>query len=41
MFSSDYPHWSYDDPSFAVKHYPPEARDRIMYQNAVTFIAFR
>jgi uncharacterized protein len=37
MFSSDYPHWSYDDPSFAVKHYPSEARDRIMYENAVDF----
>jgi predicted TIM-barrel fold metal-dependent hydrolase len=35
MFSTDYPHWSYDDPAWAMKQFPKAARDRIMYQNAL------
>ena len=34
MFSTDYPHWSYDDPSWAVKRIPKPQRDRILHRNA-------
>jgi predicted TIM-barrel fold metal-dependent hydrolase len=35
MFSSDYPHWTFDDPSWAAKQFPDGAHDRIMYLNAI------
>jgi predicted TIM-barrel fold metal-dependent hydrolase len=35
LFSSDYPHWSYDDPGWAVKQFPKSARERIMRGNAI------
>jgi uncharacterized protein len=35
MFSSDYPHWTFDDPSWAAKRFPDDAHDRIMYLNAI------
>ena len=31
MFSTDYPHWSYDDPAWAIQRMPKPARDRIMF----------
>jgi len=34
MFSTDYPHWSYDSPSWAIKRFPKDQRDRIMWGNA-------
>lgn len=34
MYSSDYPHWSFDDPSWALKRFPKDARERIMHRNA-------
>lgn len=34
MFSTDYPHWSYDAPSWAIHQFPESARDRIMWGNA-------
>jgi predicted TIM-barrel fold metal-dependent hydrolase len=34
MFSTDYPHWSYDSPAWAVKRFPPDQRERIMRGNA-------
>lgn len=37
LFSTDYPHWSYDDPSWAVNQFPPAARDRVMWANATEF----
>ncbi len=34
MFSTDYPHWSYDSPSYAINRFPRDQRERIMYGNA-------
>jgi uncharacterized protein len=35
LFSSDYPHWTYDDPKWLVKHLPERMRDAIMFGNGV------
>jgi predicted TIM-barrel fold metal-dependent hydrolase len=35
LFSTDYPHWTYDDPEWVRRRFPAEARDRIMSQNAI------
>jgi predicted TIM-barrel fold metal-dependent hydrolase len=35
LFSSDYPHWTYDDPRWVVKHLPEPWREKIMFQNAI------
>jgi predicted TIM-barrel fold metal-dependent hydrolase len=35
LFSSDYPHWTYDDPQYVAKHLPEAMRDKIMFQNAI------
>jgi predicted TIM-barrel fold metal-dependent hydrolase len=35
MFSTDYPHWSYDAPTYAMSRFPREQRDRIMRGNAM------
>jgi uncharacterized protein len=35
LFSSDYPHWTYDDPSWLIKHLPEPMRDRIMFKNGI------
>jgi len=35
LFSSDYPHWTYDDPTWVVKHLPTRWREKIMFQNAI------
>jgi uncharacterized protein len=37
MFSSDYPHWTFDDPGWAAQRFPKAHRDRIMFQNAIDF----
>lgn len=34
MFSTDYPHWSYDSPAWAIKRFPADQRERIMRGNA-------
>jgi predicted TIM-barrel fold metal-dependent hydrolase len=34
MFSTDYPHWSGDEPGWVVQRIPKHMRDRIMHQNA-------
>lgn len=34
MYSSDYPHWDFDDPVHAFPKLPNDLRDRILYQNA-------
>ncbi|OUS83972.1 amidohydrolase family protein [Rhodococcus sp. NCIMB 12038] len=34
MFSSDYPHWDYDDPRHVAMRMPAEWRDLVMYKNA-------
>ena len=35
LFSSDYPHWTFDDPKWVVKHLPKAMRDRIMFENGI------
>lgn len=35
MFSTDYPHWSYDSPTWAINRFPADQRDRIMRGNAM------
>jgi predicted TIM-barrel fold metal-dependent hydrolase len=34
MFSTDYPHWSYDSPTWAINRFPTDQRERIMKGNA-------
>jgi len=35
MFSSDYPHWDFDEPQHALTSLPPRVRDRVRAANAV------
>jgi predicted TIM-barrel fold metal-dependent hydrolase len=35
LFSSDYPHWTFDDPKWVVKHLPKSMRDKIMFENGI------
>jgi predicted TIM-barrel fold metal-dependent hydrolase len=35
LFSSDYPHWTFDDPRWLVKHLPEHAREAIMFRNGL------
>jgi uncharacterized protein len=35
MFSSDYPHWDFDDPRYALTSLPAEIRQRVRVDNAV------
>jgi uncharacterized protein len=35
MFSSDYPHWDFDDPRYALTALPAEIRQRVKVDNAV------
>jgi predicted TIM-barrel fold metal-dependent hydrolase len=37
MFSTDYPHWDYDDPSDVVRRLPESSRQRIFADNAIEF----
>jgi predicted TIM-barrel fold metal-dependent hydrolase len=37
MFSSDYPHWTFDDPTWAALRFPKGHRDRVLHQNAIDF----
>ena len=34
LFSSDYPHWDFDDPFAAFKDVPDALKRRIFYENA-------
>ena len=34
MFSSDYPHWDFDDPRYALKGFPDDWKERIYYGTA-------
>ena len=36
LFSSDYPHWTFDDPRWLVKHLPEHAREPIMFRNGMS-----
>lgn len=35
LFSSDYPHWTFDEPRWVAKHLPERMREKIMFQNAI------
>jgi predicted TIM-barrel fold metal-dependent hydrolase len=35
LFSSDYPHWTFDDPRWLVKHLPEAARTKVMHLNGI------
>ena len=35
MFSSDYPHWDFDDPRHALTALPPATRERVKARNAI------
>jgi predicted TIM-barrel fold metal-dependent hydrolase len=35
LFSSDYPHWTFDDPRWLVKHLPEGMRDAVMHLNGI------
>ena len=35
LFSSDYPHWTFDDPRWLVKHLPQHARENVMFRNGI------
>jgi predicted TIM-barrel fold metal-dependent hydrolase len=35
LFSSDYPHWTFDDPRWLVKHLPERMRDKVMHENGI------
>ena len=41
LFSSDYPHWTFDDPRWLVKHLPEAARERSCSRTASRPITFR
>ena len=35
LFSSDYPHWTFDDPRWLVKHLPEHASEAVMFRNGI------
>jgi predicted TIM-barrel fold metal-dependent hydrolase len=35
LFSSDYPHWTFDEPRWVAKHLPEHMREKIMFQNGI------
>ena len=37
MFSSDYPHWDFDDPAFVERHVPKALHDAVFRTNALEF----
>jgi uncharacterized protein len=41
MFSSDYPHWDFDNPMVSLKGLPVELRHKIEFQNAASFYGTR
>ena len=40
-FSSDYPHWDFDDPVTLARRLPPDWRDAVMHRNAAELYAQR
>ncbi|HEY9266232.1 MAG TPA: amidohydrolase family protein [Mycobacterium sp.] len=36
LYSSDYPHWTFDDPRWLVKHLPEYARENVMFRNGIS-----
>jgi uncharacterized protein len=41
LFSSDYPHWDYDEPGYLIRRLPDGWRDRIMWKNAAELYGSR
>jgi predicted TIM-barrel fold metal-dependent hydrolase len=37
IYASDYPHWDYDDPDFALRGFPSDWKRKIMYENPKAF----
>lgn len=35
LFSSDYPHWTFDDPRWIIRQIPEQLRDAIMFRNGI------
>lgn len=35
MFSSDYPHWDFDNPHVVFKHFPKDLREKVLAKNAI------
>jgi uncharacterized protein len=35
LFSSDYPHWTFDEPQWVAKHLPAQMREKIMFGNGI------
>ena len=40
-FSSDYPHWDFDDPRQTLRRFPADWRDAIAHGNAARFFDLR
>jgi predicted TIM-barrel fold metal-dependent hydrolase len=36
VFSSDYPHWDFDDPTFIGRRLPPSWGPKVFYENALS-----
>ncbi len=41
MFSSDYPHWDFDNPKLALREIRKDLRDKILYENAMKLYGLR
>ena len=41
LYSSDYPHWDFDEPSHVLKRLPAEWRDKVMFENAAALYGTR
>jgi uncharacterized protein len=37
VYSSDYPHWDFDNPQVVLRHFSDEAKAKILWENAVAF----
>jgi len=35
MFSTDYPHWDFDDPTRVARQFPADIRERVLRDNAL------
>jgi predicted TIM-barrel fold metal-dependent hydrolase len=35
LYSSDYPHWTFDDPKWIVRQIPEQLREAIMFRNGI------
>ena len=35
LFSTDYPHWTFDDPKWVIRQIPEQLREAIMFENGI------